>query len=48
MGKYEGKRPFEKPRLRWGDNIEIYLQEFGWGSWIGLIWLTRGICGGFL
>jgi hypothetical protein len=27
VGKPEGKRPLERPRCRWEDNIKIYLQE---------------------
>jgi len=27
VGKPEGKRPHERPRLRWEDNIKINLQE---------------------
>ena len=26
-GQHEGKRPLGKPRLRWKDNIKMYLQE---------------------
>jgi hypothetical protein len=29
VGKPEGKRPLESPRLRWEDNIKMYLQEVG-------------------
>jgi hypothetical protein len=38
VGKHEGKRPLERPRRRWEDNIRIDLQEVGWGceDWIGL------------
>jgi hypothetical protein len=38
MGKPEGKRPFEKPRRRWVDNIKLGLREIGWESmdWIDL------------
>jgi hypothetical protein len=32
MGKPEGKRPLGRPRLRWQDNIKMYLQEVGWGE----------------
>ena len=34
----EGKRPLERPRRRWEDNIKIDLQEVGCGSmdWIDL------------
>ena len=38
VGKPEGKRPLERPRRRWVDNIRINLQEVGCGcvGWIGL------------
>jgi len=38
MGKPEGKRPLGRPRHRWEDNIEMDLQEVGWGcmNWIEL------------
>jgi len=34
----EGKRPLERPRRRWVDNIRMDLQEVGCGyvDWIGL------------
>jgi hypothetical protein len=28
-GDHEGNRSFEVPRLRWEDNIKIYLKEIG-------------------
>jgi len=28
--KFEGKRPFRRPRHRWEDNIRIDLWEIGW------------------
>jgi hypothetical protein len=36
VGKPEGKRPLGRPRLRWEDNIKMYLQEVdgGCGYWI--------------
>ena len=36
MGKLEGKRPLERPRHRWEDNIKMDLQEVGCGvmGWI--------------
>ena len=36
--KPEGKRPLERPRLRWEDNIKMDLQEVGCGGmdWIEL------------
>jgi hypothetical protein len=39
VGKPEGKRPLGRLRRRWEDNIEMDLQEVGWGPWTGLIWL---------
>jgi hypothetical protein len=37
VGKPEGKRPMERPRRRWVDNIRMDLQEVGCGyvDWIG-------------
>ena len=31
MGKPEGKRPLERPRRRWEDNIKMDLLEVGGG-----------------
>ena len=38
VGKPEGKRPLERPRHRWEDNIKMDLQEVGrgCGDWMGL------------
>ena len=38
LGKPEGKRQLGRPRLRWEDNIKMYLQEVGCGGmgWIDL------------
>jgi hypothetical protein len=35
----EGKRPLERPRHRWKDNIKMNLQEMGWGgvNWGGRV-----------
>jgi hypothetical protein len=30
VGKPEGRRPLERPRRRWEDNIKIDLLEVGW------------------
>jgi hypothetical protein len=32
VGKPERKRPLERPRRRWEDNIKMDLQEVGCGS----------------
>ena len=38
VGKPEGKKPLERPRRRWVDNIRMDFQEVGCGyvDWIGL------------
>jgi hypothetical protein len=38
VGKPEGRRPLERPRSRWVDNIRMDLGEVGRGDvdWIGL------------
>jgi hypothetical protein len=38
VGKPEGKRPLERPRRMWVDNIMIDLGGVGWGDvdWTGL------------
>jgi hypothetical protein len=38
VGKPEGRRPLERQRRRWLDNIRMDLAEVGWGDveWIGL------------
>jgi hypothetical protein len=38
VGKPEGRRPLERPRRRWEDNIKMNLREVGWGGvdWIDL------------
>jgi hypothetical protein len=30
-GKPEGRRPLERPRRRWQDNIKMDVREVGWG-----------------
>jgi hypothetical protein len=32
VGKPEGRRPLERPRRRWDDNIKMDLREVGWGG----------------
>ena len=31
----EGKRPLERPRHRWENNIKMDLQDMGWGGMEG-------------
>jgi hypothetical protein len=38
VGKPEGKRPVERPRRRWVDNIKMDLLEVG-VVWTGLVYL---------
>jgi hypothetical protein len=46
--KPEGKRPLERPRHRWEDNIKMDLHEVEWRAWTGLTWLKIGTGSGFL
>jgi hypothetical protein len=38
VGKPEGRRPLERPRRRWEDDIKMDLKEVGWGcmDWTNL------------
>jgi hypothetical protein len=38
VGKPEGKRPLERPRHRWVDNIKMDLRET---EWDGVDWIDR-------
>jgi hypothetical protein len=40
LGRFEGKRPLERPRCRWEDNIKLDLREIGIdvANWI---WLAQ-------
>ena len=40
VGRLEGRRPFERPRIGCEDNIKMNLQEVGWGGmgWTDLAW----------
>jgi hypothetical protein len=44
VGKPEGKRPLDRFRHRWEDNIKMDLQEVGCGGY-GLGWLRIGTGG---
>jgi hypothetical protein len=48
VGKPEGKRPLERPRRRWEDNINLDLREIGIGeaNWTRLV--QKGSNGGIL
>jgi hypothetical protein len=37
-GETRGKKPLERPRLKWKDNIKMDLEEVGWGymDWIDM------------
>jgi len=37
VGRFDGKRPFGKPRRRQKDNIEVDLQDVGWK---GMKWIA--------
>jgi hypothetical protein len=38
VGRPEERRPLGRPRRRWDDNINMDLQEVGWGmDWIELV-----------
>jgi len=39
VGKPEGRKPLERPRRRWVDNIRMDLQDVGcvYMDWIGLV-----------
>jgi hypothetical protein len=39
VGKPEGKKPLERHRSRWEDDIKMDLREIGWGGmdWIDLV-----------
>jgi hypothetical protein len=38
VGRPEGRRSPGRPRLRWENNIKIYIEEVGWGyvDWIDM------------
>jgi hypothetical protein len=48
VGKPEGKRPLERPRLRWEDGIKMNIRQIVWEVWSGFTWLRRGTVGGLL
>jgi hypothetical protein len=48
MGRAERKRPLDRPRRRWEDNIKMDLRKVEWEVWSGSIWLKIGKGGGLL
>jgi len=48
VGKPERKRPLERTRHRWEDNIRMDLREVRGKVWSGCIWLRIGTSGGLL
>jgi hypothetical protein len=48
VGKPEGRRPLERPRVRWEDNIKMDVRGVGCGAWSGSIWLRIWTGGGLL
>jgi hypothetical protein len=48
VGRPEGKRPLERPRRRWEDNIKMDLRETGIDGRTGFAWLRMGFSGGLV
>jgi hypothetical protein len=48
VGRLEGKRPLERPRHRWEDNIKLDLKEIGIDGGTGCGWLRIGSGGGIV
>jgi hypothetical protein len=48
VGKPEGKRPLEKSRCRWEDNINVIFRKWDVGVWTGSSCLRIGAGGGHL
>ena len=48
VGKPEGKRPLDRLRRRWEDNIKMDVQKVRCGVWTGSSWLRIGTGGGHL
>ena len=48
LGKPEGKRQLGRPKYRQEVNINMSLQDVGWGVWTGSIRLRIGTGGGHL
>jgi hypothetical protein len=48
VGKPEERSSLGRPRNKWEDNIRMRLQEVGWGSWNGSMWLMKRTGGGLV
>jgi hypothetical protein len=48
VGRPEGKRPLERPRRRWDDNIKMHLREIGIDGRTGFGWIGIRSSGGLL
>jgi hypothetical protein len=48
VGRPEGKRPLERPRRRWEDNIKTDLKEIGIEGRTGFSWLRIWSNGGLV
>jgi len=48
MGKLEGMRPLEKPRLRWGIILRWIFRKWDVGVWTGPNWLRIETVGAHL
>jgi len=46
MGRSDGKIPFGRPVRIWDDNIKMYIQELGGGTWTRLLLLRIVKVGG--
>ena len=45
VGKSKGKRPLERPRCRWEDNIKEVFKKYDWDvDWIDLVHVTNRRC----
>jgi len=46
MGRSDGKIPFGRPGRIWDDNIKMYIQELGGGTWTRFLLLRIVKVGG--
>jgi len=48
VGKPGGKKPLERPRRRWENNIKRNFRKWDVEVWTGSSWLKIGACSGHL